>query len=74
MFSRVFSNSIITKDGERMLLPGVLGGVTKAIANHLVHEPGGQEICASLACHRTEFDHIHSNDSGTLTNLMEEVE
>ena len=70
----LLSEIIVTKDARSLLLPDVLRVVAEAIANHLVYEFSGQEICPGLSRHRTEFDDIHSNDSGTAANLVEEVE
>src|SRR5260370_11684593 len=48
--------------------------LAEAIAKHLVYQPGRQEIGASLAFHRAEFDHVHADDGSAVANLAEKVE
>ena len=48
--------------------------ITVTIADHLINQFRGQEICAGLSFHRTEFDYIHPNNRSAMANFSKKIE
>src|SRR5213082_1110687 len=53
--------------------PSLFQIVIVAVTDHLVHKLRGQEICSSLSLHGAKFDHIHTHNCRTATNLMKQI-